>query len=398
MATRIALVTQGFHIGGGVPAVTRWLWDGLRNNGYSVEVHDLATSRRDPFSSRIVSPASWARGTRQGHVRDGVQSWGANFVEIERNRYLPRSELTKKLREYDLIQVVCGGPALAGAALEAGRPVAVQVATRARWERASISAASKLLGRALMNASTASIESLERRAMSRANVIMTENNFMFRESSRFNGNVIKAPPGIDTDFWCPDTNRRWSQRGPIVVLGRLGEARKGLDRVVAAYEILCSRNPKVPELVLGGRGEVSETVAKMISKSPVRERIHVRRDLTRSEMVELNRTASVFWQSSHEEGLGVAVIEAMACGAPVVATETAGTLESVVPGMTGFLVAQGSRREVSIAMAEATEHVFELGMEQSESARHRAVSEFSTPVCIKRYTDAYERISNTLRA
>ena len=57
---RIVLLTHGFETGGGVPAVARWLRSNLVADGrYSVDVCDLATSRRDPASRRVAAARSW---------------------------------------------------------------------------------------------------------------------------------------------------------------------------------------------------------------------------------------------------------------------------------------------------------------------------------------------------
>ena len=115
---RIALVTQGFCIGGGVSTVARWLRSGLESTGnYSVDIHDLATSSKDAMSRRLARPKTWLRRSLRwlSDSDDGLQHWGANAVEVELMRYRPRVELTRTLRSYDLIQVVNGGPALAAA-------------------------------------------------------------------------------------------------------------------------------------------------------------------------------------------------------------------------------------------------------------------------------------------
>ena len=137
---RIALVTQGFCTGGGVSTVARWLRSGLESTGnYSIDIHDLATSSKDNTSRRLARPKTWFRRSLRSPSGsdDGVQHWGANAVEVEFMRYRPRVELTRVLRNYDLIQVVTGGPALAAAVMKADIPVVLLAATTAAWERES---------------------------------------------------------------------------------------------------------------------------------------------------------------------------------------------------------------------------------------------------------------------
>jgi starch synthase len=62
------------------------------------------------------------------------------------------------------------------------------------------------------------------------------------------------------------------------------------------------------------------------------------------------RTADLLCAPSREEGLGLAAIEAMASGLPVVATHVGGLPEVVVDGETGFLVAPDDRAALAAAM------------------------------------------------
>ena len=90
----------------------------------------------------------------------------------------------------------------------------------------------------------------------------------------------------------------------------------------------------------------------------------------RWDVPDLMRAADVFVLSSHFEGFGLVVAEAMASGTPVVATDAGGVAE-VMDG-TGFLVPVDD----DDALLRALESVFSLGEEQRaamvEAARRRA--------------------------
>lgn len=395
---RIALVTHGLDAGGGVATVSRWLYEALTAAGdYRVDVHTLATSSRDPRSRRLVAPGSWWRPslTEAGGGRS-ARHWGANAVELEFMRYRPRRELTAVLRGYDLIQVVVGSPAWASAVAGTGVPVVLQVATRARWERASQLAGQPLPARAWRTAMTRLTSRTERRAITGVDAVLVENETMLDWVRSVGGGrpAVKAAPGVDTAVFTPPEHP-WRPDGHLLSVCRLCDPRKGLDRLVRAYAEMVRRDHAVPELLLVGRGELPRGVRDLVTDLGLSGRIKVRSDVGLDDLVHLYQSASVFLQTSHEEGLGMTVLEAMACGLPVVSTETAGTVETVQDGRTGWLVPQLPAERVPAAIADRTlrvlsdpDHRFGI------RARERCLAHFSSDVALGRFTAVYDDLLN----
>ena len=356
MPRRVALVTAGFDIGGGVPTIARWLRDCLRSTGqYEVDVHDLATSRRDVYSRRLLAPKSWARSSLRSIAGDDeVIHWGANAVEIETMRYRPRRQLTRFLRRYDVIQVVSGAPALAAAVVGAGVPTVLQVATTVAWERqrrAAERSGPVQIWRLRMTALTTSIE---RDALRKVNVVLVENSAMLDYvRSIGQADVIKAFPGVDTGVFYPPP-AGWKRNGYLLSVCRLDDPRKGIDRMIHAYAYMVESDETVPTMVLAGRGRLPDSAQRLITLLRLTSRVIVSPDVSDIELPALYRGASAYLQTSYEEGLGMSILEAMACGVPVVSTETAGTKETVVDGITGWLVPQEADQDVAWLVANRT--------------------------------------------
>ncbi|HEY0003144.1 MAG TPA: glycosyltransferase [Actinoplanes sp.] len=391
---RIALVTHGLAVGGGVPAVARWLRDGLESRGdATVDVHDLATCRADRASRRITRPSSWLRASLRVPLDDPDRHdhWGANAVEIEAMRYRPRRELTEALRGYDLIQVVSGSPAWAAPVVDCGPPVILQVASPAAWERDSSASASAddPVTRGWRRRMTRCTTRIETTALRGAAAVVVENDAMLAYVlATGQHRVIKAHPGVDTDRFVPAAGG-WRRDGHLLSVCRLGDPRKGLELMVRAYGRLVRMDSSVAPLVLAGRGSITAPVARLITDLALTGRVDVRSETAPADLVRLYQRASVFLQTSAEEGLGISVLEAMACGLPVVATATHGTRESVVDGETGWLVDLGSPDPAGALATRVQAVLTSSGDRAGRLGRSRCVAAFSTDTCLPRFTDLY---------
>lgn len=387
---RIALVTSGFAEGfGGVPTVCRWLIRQLEaDDAFEVEVFDLATSSGDAFSRRVLRPRTWVRRSLRGRRQGRVTSWGANLVEVEPARYLPRAELTRGLATFDLIQVVCGSPALGNAVLRAGPPVMLQTATLARWERASSPPSSRaVIRRALQPC----LGRLEVSALRGATMVQVENAALEAHVRELGQSAVEiAPPGVDVERFHPA--EKPDAHGPLLSVCRLDDPRKGLDRLVRAYAIAV-RNTQgsVPDLLLVGARSPSPALREAIDSSGLADRIRVRSDVGAEELPEVYRTASCFVQTSYEEGYGMSTTEAMASGIPVIASRTAGS-ESVATGTWSVrLVDEGPDFEQHFAAQVLSTLAPQTHGALAVAAREHAETSLSDRAAFARFRRHYEQ-------
>jgi glycosyltransferase involved in cell wall biosynthesis len=137
-------------------------------------------------------------------------------------------------------------------------------------------------------------------------------------------------PGSGPDGPEADAARRRHAAGAryVLFLGTI-EPRKNVEALVGACERLWTKRRSRPDLVLaGGVGWRSGPVLRRIARSPYRDKIHFAGHVTVEEARDLYRGAEAFVYPSWSEGFGLPVLEAMACGAPVV-TSTAEALVEV---------------------------------------------------------------------
>ena len=142
-----------------------------------------------------------------------------------------------------------------------------------------------------------------------------------------NGVDPEFSPAADPSLF-EETRRRYSGGRPFILyLGTL-EPRKNVGALVAACEILWAASPSSPDLVLaGGSGWKSAPLSDAIARSPFRDKIHLSGYARREAAVALYRAAEVFVYPSLLEGFGLPVLEALACGTPVVASTAEALVE-----------------------------------------------------------------------
>jgi glycosyltransferase involved in cell wall biosynthesis len=147
--------------------------------------------------------------------------------------------------------------------------------------------------------------------------------------------IALVPNGVD-DFFSPGGE----ERDYVLFVGTL-EPRKGVDDLLAVWQTIAE--PK-PRLVLCGGSGWGPRIAAM---SGVERTGYVDRERLR----ELYRGAIAFVYPSRYEGFGIPPLEALACGAPVIATRTGAIPE--VAGDAALLVDPGDRAALRDALTRA---------------------------------------------
>lgn len=136
-------------------------------------------------------------------------------------------------------------------------------------------------------------------------------------------------------------------------LGHLGKAKGSFDLIIAAKIVLGQGHKVVFDLV-GQEQIVGETkqLHTQIFDAGLDNFIHVLPAVTGKEKIELFRSADIFVYPSYHEGMPMAVIEAMACGLPIIATDVGGLPDLVNPGMNGLLVPAGKPDQLASAICQ----------------------------------------------
>lgn len=136
---------------------------------------------------------------------------------------------------------------------------------------------------------------------------------------------------------------------PVVVfLGRLRKY-KGAQHAIRAFPSVVARVPAA-RLRIVGDGPYRDELEHMARALGIADRVQFLGSVSQPGKVEVLNEAQIAVCPSPKEGWGLTVIEANACGAPVVASRSPGLIESVRDGVTGLLTPHGDHAALADAI------------------------------------------------
>ncbi|HEX8502422.1 MAG TPA: glycosyltransferase family 4 protein [Pyrinomonadaceae bacterium] len=150
--------------------------------------------------------------------------------------------------------------------------------------------------------------------------------------------------------------------GAPLRVGIVGElsALKGQEEFVRAAAVVAGRSGGRVEFVIAGEDSARGRPRRALMERLVTElnldgRVRLLGQVGEEEMPRLMASLDVFVSASHSEAFGVAMVEALACGVPVVATATDGAREIVEEGVTGLLVPVGDVNALASSISSLLE-------------------------------------------
>jgi len=200
----------------------------------------------------------------------------------------------------------------------------------------------------------------------------------FPDSTRF------VLGGTNTDLFCPDPDKPFEKDGYFLFCARMHP-----DKRPDLFLKLAEEFPN-EEFVLSGSfgktatpdhayyGKLYEEIAQKLPN------VKVERDPTKQKQIELYRRAKVVIHPSVSECFGLVIVEALACGTPVIVSAEGAFPEIVVEGKTGWLCN---------SLGDYVNAVKNVDALSPELARRDAVERWSRERVAKDYLQIYEEIA-----
>jgi phosphatidyl-myo-inositol dimannoside synthase len=155
-------------------------------------------------------------------------------------------------------------------------------------------------------------------------------------------------PGVDTSIFIPapfDSQIKkqlgWQDKQVILTVGRL-QKRKGHDMLIRAISTIRQHVPQVLYAIIG-HGEERTNLNNLVAELNLQDHVLFMQEIDDKKMIQCYQQCNIFVLPNRTigrdiEGFGMVLVEAQACGKPVIAGDSGGTAETMLLGESGCIL------------------------------------------------------------
>jgi glycogen synthase len=157
-----------------------------------------------------------------------------------------------------------------------------------------------------------------------------------------------VPNGVNFDTFYPISQHSHDKK-TILYVGRLYKG-KGIEFLINAVELLVPDHPSV-RLWVAGQGVFFKEIKAFIQGRTIRNHIIFLGWKDSKTLNQLYNEATVYVMPSIVEGFGMTLLEAMACGCPVIATDSGGAIDIICHNQNGLLIPYGNAKQLAASIS-----------------------------------------------
>jgi glycosyltransferase involved in cell wall biosynthesis len=182
--------------------------------------------------------------------------------------------------------------------------------------------------------------------------------------------TVIFPWGVDLDHFKPGEPDLKDDRWFTLLSVRGWEPIYGVDTLAQGF-VLAARECSNLRLVMLGSGSLAETIQSIFTRGGVAERVITPGWTEPADLLRYYQSADLYLSCSHVDGSSVSLMEALACGCPVLVSDIPGNREWVTQGIQGWLFPDGDGRALAEGILTAVKNKRQLA-EMGQAARRTA--------------------------
>jgi L-malate glycosyltransferase len=190
-----------------------------------------------------------------------------------------------------------------------------------------------------------------------ADIVLSTSKIMAAETQKYipiDKPIEITPFGVDTDLFLPTGDRYGDREYLTIGIIKTLESIYGIDILITAFSLISKQYSNLKLLIIGNGSQLTALQQQAIDLG-LDNRIEFLPAIPHHLVPAYLAKIDVFVMPSREESFGVAVLEASACGLPVVASNVGGLPEVIADGVTGFLVPPGQPQAISEKISKLIE-------------------------------------------
>jgi N-acetyl-alpha-D-glucosaminyl L-malate synthase BshA len=234
----------------------------------------------------------------------------------------------------------------------------------------------------------AAFSTVVKAAVAQSDVVTTPSKFLAAEAAKAFGVEAKVVPNfVDTKAFHPSPA---ASRHPVPLgAGKITHASnfRSVKRVEDVVRVFAKVREATPcTLALIGHGPETAAVERLVAELKLTPHVKMLGDV--ADVVPVLQQSAVFMLPSQTESFGLAALEALSCGVPVVASRAGGLPEVIADGETGLLFPPGDIAAMAAGVTRLlTDSAFHSKL--SAEARRQAEARFRKDPLVDRYESIY---------
>jgi glycosyltransferase involved in cell wall biosynthesis len=192
--------------------------------------------------------------------------------------------------------------------------------------------------------------------------------------------------GVDEKVFFPIKNKENLEK--YVLYTGVLRARKGLFDLIKCAILVNNIIPDI-KFVICGTGPLLQKLKEQVRSVGLEEKVIFLGRVDRKKLIQIYQNATIHVLPSIYEGLPTVLLEAMACGLPVVATNIGGNREIISSNINGLLVPPGSPEEMA-KMVTMLWNDESLRKRIGDSARETILKKFTWDIIVNDFVNVYE--------
>lgn len=188
--------------------------------------------------------------------------------------------------------------------------------------------------------------------------------------------------GIDTQVFCPATNPISAKQCHIGMAARFSDT-KNQRLLIDAFQQLAGQFPTTT-LTLAGLGETRAELISYAQSLACRDRIHFPGNLDEAPLIEFYQSLDIYVHASLGETMSTSVMQAMACGLPILAADIPGINNMIDKGSNGALFGKDNVADLVSLITDVITNP-EKYRAMASNARKKAVSHYSNAKMLAAY-------------